>query len=116
MTLVACSHCSVKYRGVLIKRMLGYYDDAKALTYGMSRRDRARICTLCTKAEALADYMGITDEMARIAIGNDHQDALRLPEGGLHTYSFGAFQTGGLDKWIEGHEEVYPKRRSKENV
>lgn len=43
MTLVKCPHCEVKYRAVLIKRMLGYYDEERAITFGMSRRDRARI-------------------------------------------------------------------------
>lgn len=110
MTLVKCPHCQVKYRAVLIRRMLGYYDDEDAVTYGMSRRDNARICTLCTKAEALADFTKISDEMARVAIGNDHEDAMRLPEGGTHRYAFGSFQTGGLDEWLNGLEEVYGER------
>lgn len=50
----------------------------------LSRRNNARICTLCAKAEALSDYTRgiIDDKMARVSIETDYQEARRLPPGG----------------------------------
>lgn len=106
MTLIPCPHCNDKYFGNLPRRMLHFYDDEKTITFAMSRRDRSRICTLCGKAEALSDMTKtLDDEQARVAIGNDHQEALRLPAGIFHGVF--AIPTGGLDEYIEQWSEIY---------
>lgn len=48
----------------------------------LSRRSKRRICSHCGLAEGLADRMGIlTDAMARVAVANEFQEALRMPKG-----------------------------------
>jgi hypothetical protein len=107
MAIKRCPHCKTKWYGYLPTRMLGWIDDENPLTYGLSRREPVKVCTICTKSEALSDMQGsmLTDEQARIAIGNDHQEAIRLPPG----LSYGIFgiATGGFDEWIAGWEEAY---------
>jgi len=85
--------------------MLHFLDPDNPIMYGISRRDGEQICTLCTKAEALADMSGITDEMARFAVGLDHQEALRLPPGRFHGSL--PIATGGLDEYLAIHKAVY---------
>jgi hypothetical protein len=104
---VRCPHCNEKYRSVLLQRMKNYFDDDNAITFGLSRREPVRICTLCTKAEGIADYTLLDDEQARVAVGNDHAEALRLPAGLFHGIS--RIATGGFDEWMSGWEEVYSK-------
>lgn len=70
----------------------------------VSHRDnKTYICVDCGKAEALADRMGITDEMARIVVKNDRQEAFRLP-GHLFPASFIIGQSGDHDlhlRWMQ---------------
>lgn len=48
----------------------------------LSRRDnKTYICNLCGNAEALMDYIpGLTFQMARLAVENDFQQLMRLPD------------------------------------
>lgn len=100
-----CPHCNGKYRDVLIyqKMQLGFFDPTKAPA--ISRRDGENICLRCTRAEALADLTkgSLTDSMARVAIEQDFQEALRLPAGHVLRW----FPTGGLDEYAEAWESVY---------
>lgn len=59
-----------------------------AFSGSVSRRFRGlKICRLCAAAEGLADRgLGMTFEMARIAVGNEFQEAIRMPRGMSKTY------------------------------
>src|SRR5262245_11921218 len=72
-----CPRCMAHYKdGSIFARMVQPLGRRPA----MSRRDGSKICGDCGKAEALADFTGILDDgMARTAIGNDRDEALRLP-------------------------------------
>lgn len=112
-----CPKCQDFYDdGTLIRRMCGWIDDAVPLTYALSRRPPPRkICTVCAKSEALMDFQKgtLTEGMARVSIGNDHQEALRMPEG-IPMGIFG-IASGGFDEWMEGWEETWGEGPKKES-
>lgn len=45
----------------------------------LSRFARRKVCQDCASAEAMTGTMGMTFEMARIAVANDRQEQYRLP-------------------------------------
>ncbi|KKL56618.1 hypothetical protein LCGC14_2243630 [marine sediment metagenome] len=117
MSLRKCPHCNGKYAAKLSKPYWkGFIDTDNHISFGLSRREPVNICTLCTKTEALADMTGtLTDEMARVAVGQDHQEALRLPKGMY--FGMWGFATGGLDEYCDQWEKVYAdEAKELENV
>ncbi|HEC62695.1 MAG TPA: hypothetical protein ENI27_10660 [bacterium] len=112
MKLRKCPHCNGKYAAKLSRPYWkGFIDTDNQVTFGLSRREPVNICVLCTKAEALADMTGtMTDEMARVSVGQYHQEALRLPEG-MH-FSMWRFATGGLEEYCDKWESVYGTEES----
>lgn len=102
--LSPCAFCTGKFRGDLCAEDIM---PAGRPFCAVSRRDnKTYICVDCGKAEALADRMGITDAMARVAVKNDRQEAFRLP-GHVFPASFIIGQPGDHDlhlRWMELRE------------
>ena len=104
-TLKKCPHCIGKYAAITEQNGPGFYDAAAAPA--ISRRDRKAICMACSKAEGLADHLGITDPMARVVTEQDKQEAIRLPAGLEGGWGVTHYPTGGLDEYLKGWEAVY---------
>ncbi len=74
----------------------------------LSRRDnRSRICPDCAAAEALADRLRVLDDgMARTAVSNEREEALRLPGApffGVMRFNTQARDLDDLIAWRERH-------------
>lgn len=98
-----CPHCAVKYRGEIIAEYVQWLDKDSTLN-ATSRRNGEYICRTCGKTEAMADYLGLSDEMARTVVDQDREEALRLPPGIF--WGSSKWPTGG---WKEHYAE-YERR------
>lgn len=94
--LKVCPHCTEKY-GLTGREV--YWTIGHRVMNKISRRDGQTICRACGLAEALADaFPALTDDMARIVVEQDRQEAMRQPSG-FHWGKTG-WPTGGYDEWI----------------
>lgn len=93
--LKLCPHCTEKYgmTGAEVYWLIG-----EDVMNPLSRRDNTYICKACGVAEALADWLDLSDMAARIVVETNRQEAMRLPEG--LTWGTSNWPTGGYHDWI----------------
>lgn len=95
---IPCPHCMVKYHKFIQEGEVMFLDIRKGVN-PTSRRNGETICRMCGKIEALADYMGIDDDLAWAPVYQDWQEAIRLPPGIL--WGVSNWPTGGMQEWFD---------------